>query len=105
MEKISEYRFAFYYWLKVDLKPSEFSNFVENMDKIKELELVDGVDMEDQSICFRFNKYKPTKIQEVKFCKLRNEQLGKRFLQDLSKKLDGRLYFNVNSKIIKRKND
>lgn len=103
MEKISEHQFAFYYWLNVQLNPNEFSNFIENMDKIKDLELIDGVDLEDQSVCLRFNKFKPTKTQEIKFCKVMNEKVGKRFLHDLSKKLDGRLYFNVNSKIIKRK--
>ncbi len=103
---ILEKEYGVFYWLTCDISKEEFSAFVENLDKVNEqhkISLIDGVDEEDQAICFKFNQCKATKPQEIKMAKARNEQNCKKFMQLLSKKIDGRLYFNVNHKIIKKK--
>ena len=103
---ILEKDYAVFYWLDCQLSKEEFSAFIQNLEQVNDkhkISLIDGVDEDEQSVCFKFNQVVPTKPQEVKLCKVRNEQNCKRFMQALSKKIDARLYFNVNHKVIKRK--
>lgn len=97
---ILEKEYVYCYWLKVDLSDTEFENFVTNINKIK---VVDGIDVEDKQVCLKFNQVKPSKVQEIKWAKAKNEQNAKKFLRVLSKHIDGRLYFNVNHHVIKHK--
>jgi len=106
MEKIPEHSYSCYYWLKIDLPETEFKSFVENIEQVNiqhKISLLDGIDVESQELCFKFSQVKPTKKQEITLAKVRNEQNCNKFLHALSKKLDGKLYFNVNHKVIKRK--
>lgn len=100
MTKILEKDYIYAYWLKVDLSNSEFENFIKN---IEQMELVDGIDIQDKEICLKFNHVKPKTISEINKAKEMNERNCKRFLSKFSKVIDGRLYFNVNHKTIKRK--
>lgn len=97
---ILEKEYSYYYWLTVDLTDTEFENFISNVNKVN---LIDGVDIEDKQVCIKFNQVKPSKPQEIKWAKAKNEQNAKKFLRVLSKHIDGRLYFNVNHHIIKHK--
>lgn len=100
---ILEKDYVYCYWLEVDLTDKEFKVFTQELDKVKIPNLIDGVDEESKSICFKFGQCKPTKPQEIKWAKRVNESNCKRFMQLLSKRIDGRLYFNVNHGVIKRK--
>lgn len=100
---ILEKEYSVFYWLDVQLTPHEFEIFTKELDKVKIPSLIDGIDIEGQSICFRFNQCKPTKPQEVKWAKEMNKRNCNKFMQLLSKRIDGRLYFNVNHRTIKRK--
>lgn len=97
---ILEKEYAYCYWLKIDLSDTEFENFVTNINKVK---LIDGVDVDDKQVCLKFNQVKPSKVQEIKWAKTKNEQNARKFLRVLSKHIDGRLYFNINHNVIKYK--
>lgn len=103
---ILEKEYAAFYWLECDLTKEEFSAFVQNLDQVNtehKINLIDGVDEETQSICFKFNQCKATKQNEIKWAKTENLKHCNKFMQLLSKKIDGRLYFNVNHNVIKKK--
>ena len=94
------------YWLDCHLTKEEFEEFTKNIEQINNkylIQILDGIDEESQSICFKFAQCRPTKIQEVKWAKMQNEKHCKKFMQLLSKKIDGKLYFNVNHNVIKHK--
>ena len=96
---ILEKEYVYCYWLKVDLTDTEFANFVKHLTEMK---LLDGADFETKEVCFKFAQARPKTIGDIKKAKEINTQNCKKFLYEFSKKLDGRLYFNVNHKIIKK---
>lgn len=103
---ILEKDYAVAYWLECQLTDEEFKVFTENIEQINNkhlIQLIDGVDEEGKSICFKFNNFKPDHPTKIKWAKAQNEKSCKRFMQLLSKKIDGRLYFNVNHNVIKHK--
>jgi len=97
---ILEKEYSVAYWLKCELTDNEFLNFVKNLEEMK---LCDGFDIETKDICLKFCHAKPKTVSDIKRAKEINIKSCKKFLTEFSKKLDGRLYFNVNHKIIKRK--
>lgn len=103
---ILEKEYSYFYWLHVDLTKEEFQSFTHELNQINDkhlIKLIDCLDEEEQDICFRFDQCKPRKPQEIKWAKVMNEKHCKKFMSLLSKKIDGKLYFNVNHKVIKRK--
>ncbi len=100
MSQILEYQYSTFYWMKIDLSDNEFQSFVNNFQKMN---LLDGVDEPEKEVCLRFNHAKPKTVRDIPKAKQINVRNCKRFLTDLSKKIDGRLYFNINRKILKRK--
>lgn len=103
---ILEKDYAVAYWLECQLTDEEFKVFTENIEQINNkhlIQLIDGVDEEGKSICFKFNNFKPDHPTKIKWAKAQNEKSCKRFMQLLSKKIDGRLYFNVNHNVIKHR--
>lgn len=98
--QILEKDYGVFYWLKVDLSDNEFQSFVTNFQKMN---LIDGTDFETKEVCLKFSHAKPKTVRDIPKAKQINVRNCKRFLTDLSKKIDGRLYFNINRKILKRK--
>lgn len=98
--KILEKDYSCAYWLRCELTDNEFQNFVKQLE---EMHLLDGVDVDEKDVCLKFSQVKPKNIPDIKRAKLLNTQNCKRFLTEFSKAIDGRLYFNINHHIIKRK--
>lgn len=102
---ILEKEYAYSYWLTCKMESEIFIGFVKELEMFNEthgIQITDGVDEEDQSICFKFSQYKPKGEGQIKHAKLMNEKHGRKFLQLLSKKVAGKFYFNVNLNLIKR---
>lgn len=103
---ILEKDYSVFYWLTCELTDEEFKAFTENLEQVNQkhsIKIVDCVDKDEKAICFRFDQCKPDHPTKIKWAKSVNEKSCKRFMQLLSKRIDGRLYFNVNHNIIKHK--
>lgn len=103
---ILEKDYGYWYWLDCKLTDEEFEAFTKNIEEVNNkhlINLIDGIDTEDKSICFKFSQCKPEHPTKIKWAKTVNEAHCKKFMQLLSKKIDGRLYFNVNHHVIKHK--
>lgn len=96
---ILEKDYGVFYWCKAQLTDTEFADFVKHLTEMK---IADGADFETKEVCFKFAQARPKTIGDITRAKEINTQNCKKFLYEFSKKLDGRLYFNVNHKIIKK---
>lgn len=89
-----------YAWITVkNFTPEEFLGVVKAVETLK---FKVEVDYEDQCFCFTFADFKPRRVQDLRICKTRNEQLRKRFLNDFYKSMPGRYYFNMNRLELKK---
>jgi hypothetical protein len=78
---------------------NEFNEFVKNIGTVK---VFDGIDEEDMSVCYTFKKYKPWSPRDIRACKAKNEKLCRTFMGCVKEAIKGKVYFNVNTKVIKK---
>lgn len=100
---IPEHKYAEYYWLTFEnFDVEEWERFKKDLSPFTKLFTFDGIDDENQSICFKFARFVPRTGTELTSCKKKNLLYKKEFIKALQQDIRGKVYFNIKRGIIKK---
>ncbi len=102
-EVIPEHKYIRCKWLTLQgFSDDEWETFKKEMSQHHKMFLIDGVDEEDRSICFKFKRFIPKSHSDIKLCLEKNRRTEQLVLKTISNNISPRVYFNAGKGIIKK---
>lgn len=100
---IPEHKYIRCKWLTIQgFNDEEWETFKKEMSQHSKMFLIDGIDEEDRSICFKFKRFIPKSQSEIRLCLEKNKKTEQLVLKTISQNIAPTVYFNAGKGIIKK---
>jgi len=103
MERIESRHYVATRWITLEGYTTQ--EMIDVINQIKNIPQFDGYDEEDKCFCLTFKTFIPRREQEIRICKVKNENIAKyrmKLIKEIIFKKYPKIYFNLNRLVIKK---